>query len=298
MRRAVFLLAVALVLSGCTRFPGEDQVGPTRDGIEPPPPIGPPLRFGGVVRDALTGAPIPSAHVRVDLAQALPCGRQGIGWSSWEPPIDNGTWGPLEVPRPRSDDVAFFVHAYAEGYAENATFIGPTQARGEIGNLSVVMHPDAAVEGRAPPGTVVALDAPPFPRVTVAGEDGAFSFPRARAVDAAIVAATDVPYRTMTRAPAAVDVPPARARGWVLEGTVKGPTGAPLAASLVAWNGSQLWSAARASDTGAFAMPLPPEPVALRIEARTEDDHYGGVLALDVKGPPALRETVVARALC
>lgn len=296
--RLAALVLVAVTLTGCLRDAGDDGGQMSSPTPTEPAPVGPPLRFGGRLVDAATGALLENATVRVDLAQTLPCMRQGVGWRSWDVVVANGTFGPLEVPRPRSDDVAFFLHAYAEGYSENATFIGPAQARGDLGNLTVRLHPDASVSGRAPPGTLLALDAAPFPRVAVADANGTWAFPHARAADAWLVAAVDAPLRALVRAPAELDVAPAEARGWTLEGVVKSPAGAPLAADVVAWNGTQLWSVARASDAGAFAMPLPPEPASLRVEARTADGRYGGVLALDIKGPPALRETVLTRELC
>lgn len=295
--RPLSFALVALLLAGCATPAGED--GLFRPGTPPPPtPLGPALVFGGVVRDAVTNETIRDATVRIDLAQALPCGRQGIGWTSWETDRENGSFGPIEVPRPRSDEVAFFLHAKAPGYSANATFIGPQQARSDLGNLTVILHPNATLQGTAPPGTLLALDAPIFPRVAVAGADGNFSFPNARAVAAKLVAGTDVPYETLVTPPARVDVPDIEARGWTLEGRVKGPTGAPVAADIVAWNGSALASVARTSASGAFALPLAPEPQTLRIEARTSDNQYGGVLQIEVKGPPALRETVLVKPLC
>lgn len=292
-------ILIVLLLAGCTRFPGQEPEGPIDTGLPPPPtPAGPPLVFGGVVRDAATGALVPQAYVRLDLAQAQPCGRQGVGWTSWEPAQANGTWGPLEVPRPRSDDVAFFLHVLAEGYSENATFIGPTQARADISNLTVIIHPDASVEGSAPPGTLVALDAPGFPRVTLASANGTFVFPGARAANATLVAGTQTPYATLVRAPSRLEIPEAAERGWILEGVVKGPTGAPLAADVVAWNGTALASVGRASENGVFTLPLAREPASLRIEARTSDNHYGGALQIDIAGSPAVRETILAKARC
>lgn len=296
--RVAAVLLVALLVAGCTGGPGDGGGLVTGPTPTEPAHTGPPLRFGGRLVDAATGEALLNATVRLDLAQTQPCMRQGVGWRSWDIPVSNGTFGPLEVPRPRSDDVAFFLHAYAEGHAENATFIGPAQARGDIGNLTVRLHPEASVSGRAPPGTLVALDAPPFPRVTLADANGTWAFPHARAAKAWLVAAVDVPLRALVRPPAEMDVAPSVARGWTLEGAVKSPTGAPLAADVVAWNGTALWSVARSSDAGSFTMPLPPEPSELRVEARTLDGHYGGVLVLDLKGPPALRETLLTRALC
>lgn len=297
--RLLAAILVASLLAGCVLFPSDDP--PSPDDLPPgvtPDPASPPLRFGGIVRDTRGNETLPEASVRLDLAQALPCGRQGVGWSSWDLPVTNGSFGPFTVARPRSNDVAFFVHATAPGYAENTTFIGPTQARGDLGNLSIRLHPDARVEGTAPAGTILALDAPVFPRVTIADASGTFRFEHARANDALLVAATDVPFRTFVRAPATVTVPAVEARGWTLEGIVKGPTGAPVAADVVAWNGTQMVSVGRSAAGGAFVLPLPPEPVGLRIEARTADNALGGTLQIEVAGPPALRETILVKALC
>lgn len=250
------------------------------------------------MKDAATNQTIRDASVRIDLSQALPCGRQGVGWSSWEPEHAEGRFGPLEIARPRSDDVAFFLHARATGYAPNATFIGPQQARGDLGNLTVLLHPNATLEGNAPPGTLVALDAPTFPRVTVAAANGTFAFPGARVVPTKLVAGTDVPYEAVVTPPARVDVPAIEARGWTLEGSVKQSSGAPVAADIVAWNGSALVGVARAGPSGSFALPLKPEPQTLRIEGRTGDNALGGVLTLELKGPPALRETILVKPLC
>ena len=297
MKTAPVVVLVALALAGCGT-PTDGDGGFFGSTPAPPTPLGPPLRFGGTVVDAVTGEPLADATVRLDLSQALPCGRQGVGWSSWDAGGDEGRFGPVEVARPRSDDVAFFLHARAPGYAPNATFIGPAQARTDIGNLTVRLHPDVSVNGTAPPGTLVALDAPVFPRVALASDNGTFAFPQARAVPALLVAGTDVPFRALVRPPAEVEVPRVETRGWTLEGTVKGPTGAPLAADVVAWNGTSLVGVARASESGAFTLALAPEPATLRIEARTSDNQFGGVLAYTVNGRPALRETVLAKALC
>lgn len=292
------VLVAALALAGCMR--GGDDAPPTSATGDPASPTSSsaPLRFGGAVTDAITGERIANATVRIDLAQTLPCGRQGVGWSSYDPPFANGTFGPLEIPRPKSSDVAFFVHASAPGYSENSTFIGPAQARAGVGSLALRLHPSAEVNGTAQPGTLVALDAPIFPRVALVSANGTFSFSKARAVDALFVAGTDVPYRALVRAPAQVDVPRIEARGWTLEGTIKGPTGAPLAADVIAWNGSALWSVGRAGDNGAFSLPLAPQAVALRIDARTPDNHYGGSLSVEIDGPPALKETILLKSLC
>jgi hypothetical protein len=137
-----------------------------------------------------------------------------------------------------------------------------------------------------------------FPRFAVVGANGTFSFADARVEEAWLVAATDVPFARLVRAPASVEVAAAQGRGWLLEGVVKNADGAALAADVVAWNGSALVSAARAGPSGVFALPLPPRPAELRIEARTGDNHFGGSRAIEVEGPPALRETIVAGALC
>lgn len=297
MRATLTALLAALVASGCLftedppeQAPATPPTAPTREW--------PPLVFGGTVVDAITGAPA-VARVQLSLAQTLPCGRPGIVWSQWHIPQDaNGTYGPYEVPRPRSDDVAFFLDVRGEGYGDNVTFIGPAQARAGIGNMTVVLHPRASIEGSAPPGTLVALGHPGFPRIAVANETGRFAFADARAFPSPLVAAVDVPVRADVAAPAELDVEAAPERGWRLEGSVKGPTGAGIAADVVAYAEGALWSVARSSDTGAFAMPLPREPVDLRLEARTPDGRLGGAKALEVNGPPALRESILMRALC
>lgn len=299
MRRFVLLLLVP-ALAGCA-WGGDEPPGATTTPGTPTTPTRdwPPLVFGGTVVHAVTGEPILGAQVRLDLAQARPCGQQGVTWTGWSIPVaEDGRWGPYEVPRPKSDDVAFFLHASAEGYGRNDTFVGPQQARAGIDNISLVLHPLAAVEGLAPPGTVLALAAPGFPRVLAVNASGRFAFEEARVVPASFVAALDVPARVEVTAPATLNLSATSERGWVLEGVVKGPSGAGLAADVVAWNGTRLWSAARSGETGFFALPLPPEPVTLRVEARTADDHYGASKRVEVAGPPALRETLLARARC
>lgn len=296
--RALAAGLVLLLLAGCVGN-GDEPLVPSRNGPSgPPEPIGPPLRFGGTLVDALSGAALANATVRIDLAQVQPCARQGIGWSSWEVPYQEGRFGPFEVPRPRSDDVAFFVHALAPGYSENATMIGPAEARGDLANLTLVMHADHAVRGRAPPGTLLALDAPGFPRLALADANGTFSLEHARVVPSWLVADTPTPHREIVAAPAEVEVPANATRGWRLEGTVKSPSGAPLAADIVAYNGTMLVGVARSSATGAFALPLAPEPMRVSIVARTPEGHLGATLALDIAGPPALRQTLLAKALC
>ena len=299
MHRALALL-LALALGGCLGFgdPDEPLLPDTERLPMTPTPAGPPLVFGGTLVDARTGAPLTNATVRIDLAQVQPCSRQGIGWTSWDAPVDGARFGPIEIARPRSDDVAFFLHARAPGYAENATMIGPAEARGDIRNLTLVMHPDAAIAGRAPPGTLVALDAPVFPRLALADAEGVFRFPSARVVEATLVADTPHPHRAVVAAPAELDIVDNGSRGWTLEGLVKGPSGAPLAADVVAFNGTTLVGVARSGESGTFSMPLPPEPMGVRVVARTADARYGATLVRDLDGPPALRETLLARALC
>lgn len=300
MKRTLLPLLLALLAGGCA-FPGGGDDGPVptvTPTLPSPPPAGPPLVFGGVVVDARTGAPLADATVRLDLTFLRPCFRPGVGYASWTPAVhEDGRFGPFEVPRPRSDDVAFFLHAEAPGRSPNLTFVGPEQARGDLGNLTIRLHEEAAVEGRAPPGTVLALQTDAFPRLTTAGADGSFRFANARVVPAQLVAATDAPQRAEVTAPANVSFEASQG-GWLLEGHARTPTGTPLAADVVAWNGTLLWSAARSGDNGVFAMPLPAQPVTLRLEARTEDGAHAGTLALDVQGPPAARQAVLLRPQC
>ncbi len=292
------------MLSGCT-LPWDDESNDGTPVVRPPTtptPVdtGPPIIWGGTLLDARDGSPITTAVVRLDLSQTQPCRRQGVGWSSFSLPVhENGTFGPIETARPRSDDVAFFLHVTAPGYSENATFIGPTEARAGTDNITVILHPEATVEGRAPPGTVVALAAPPFPRLTVADADGRFAFANARVVEADFVAATDTPFITRVIAPATLDVPQVSETSWRLEGNLRTSSGQSVAADVVAYqNGTRLVSAARASDTGTFVLPLPSEPGAYRIEARSPDGRWGGLKLLELNGPPSLRENVLVHALC
>lgn len=299
--RAAAALGVFLLFAGCLGLGGSEDDPGVRDRSGPsgpPPSIGPPLVFGGTLLDAATGEPLANATVRIDLAQVQPCARQGLGWASWDLPYENGRFGPVEVPRPRSDEVAFFVHATAPGYSDNATMIGAAEAAGDIRNLTLVMHEDHAVAGRAPPGTLLALDAPRFPRLAMADANGTFRFERARVVDATLVADTAVPFRVAVAAPADVNVSATGDDGWRVEGTVKGPTGAPLAADIVAYANGSLVSVARSGENGAFSMPLAAEPAKVNIMARTSDGRLGGALVLDLAGPPALRQTILAKALC
>lgn len=298
--RRLLLVLLALPLAGCTWFDegSEPFRPPTGPSIIRPPEL-PPLWFGGDVVDAVTGAPVAQALVRIDLAFTRPCRQQGIGYASWEPPVDeNGRFGLFRVPRPNSDDVAFFVHVTAPGYAENVTFIGPAEASGDIGNVTYVLHPEAALTGNAPPGTLLALDAPGFPRIVVANATGRYAFASARVAEVQLVAATALPQRANVTPPLTLDFEEPAGRGWTLEGILRRESGAPVAANVVAWNGTLLWSVARAADNGLFSLPLPPQGVELRIEARTPDGALGGTKALGVQGPPAVRESLLLRPLC
>lgn len=300
--RAVPLVLATLVTTGCFGLGGgeEEPWYPTTRPTPASPPPQEPLFFGGVVIDTLTGEPVADASVRIDLAQTRPCRNQGLGWSSWEPPVaEDGSWGPFEIARPRSDEVAFFVHVFAPGYAENTTYVGFDEARGDLANLTFLMHRDAAIEGVAAPGTIVALDAPGFPRFTAANESGGWRFDQARVVPATLVIAdVDAPVRTEASAPGKVEANATTNRTWLLQGVLRTAAGAPLAADVAAWNGTKLWSAGRAGENGLFVLPLPPEPVTLRIEARTQGNAYGAVRVLEVNGAPAVREALIARSLC
>ncbi|HEX2022543.1 MAG TPA: hypothetical protein VHH36_07505, partial [Candidatus Thermoplasmatota archaeon] len=132
----------------------------------------------------------------------------------------------------------------------------------------------------------------------VADASGRFAFEDARVEERQLVAGTEVPFRTRVTPSAQVDVATNATGGWTLRGIAKRADGAGLAADVVAWNGTTLWSVARANEAGHFALPLPPENVALRVEARTADGHHGGVLARQVNGPPGAVETVLLRPLC
>lgn len=297
MARSALLVAVLLAagLAGCTDG-GEPEPVPST-GTVATGPTQPPLRFSGIVVDALSNATIADAGVRLDLAFVRPCQRPGVGYQSWDIPTDaSGRFGPLEVPRPRSDDVAFFLHVEAPGYSPNLTFVGPTPQVDLF--LTIVLHPEASIEGTAPPGTLLALEEPRFPRLLLVNATGRFAFEHARVVEAGFVAATDVPERLRVAAPAEVAINASSERGWLLEGFTRGPTGAPLAADIVAWNGTSLYSVARSGENGFFTMPLPPHPAVLMLEARTETGQYGGSKRVELPGPPALREAIVLRALC
>jgi hypothetical protein len=302
-RRPVLLLLLALTpaLAGCWHD-GDPDAGPTpATGTPPtePPPPGAKLTFGGVVVDARTGAPLADATVRLDLAQARACRREGVLWNSYALAVDaEGRYGPLELPYPRSDEVAFFLHAEAPGHTENVTFVGPAEARAGTRNVTVVLHPEAALEGRAPPGTLVALAAPGFPRFAVADAEGAFRLEGARVVEAAWAANTEPPSSGRVAPPATLDLADGNETTWRLEGVAKDANGAPQAVDVVAWNGTALASAGRSNAAGVFVLPLAGRPQELLLEARTGDGRLGGTLRVPVEGPPALRQTLLVRPLC
>jgi hypothetical protein len=306
LRALLLPIVLALAAPGCLLPWGDDAppggpittVGPGGGGGGTPEPEGPPLTWGGIVRDALTGDALANATVRLDLAQVRPCARQGLAWTSWTLPVDgNGTFGPYETARPRSDEVAFFVHAEAPGYTETTLHVGALEARAGTHDLTLALHPRANVTGTAPPATVVALDALGFPRVAVADADGRFAFEGARVENVSLVVATDRPVTTRVTPSAHVDVA-ADGAGWLLQGSVRLESGAGIAADVVAWNGTELASAARANDAGVFALPLRAEPASLRLEARAGGGQWGGVAHVEINGPPALTERVILRPLC
>jgi hypothetical protein len=291
---------LALLIAGCA-LPGRDR--PLLGGsptILSPTPAGPPLSFGGEVRDVTDGKPPAAAAVRIDLSQVLPCKREGIVWSSWSADVDaaTGRWGPVVVPRPNSNDVAFFVHADAPGYDDHATFVGPTEARGDVGNLTAPLNPTVTLNGTAPPGTVLAVAADPSPLVVLADPNGTFRFVGAPAVEAPFVAALSIPFATRVHAPQTLVLHATNGTGWALEARLRTAQGQPLAGDVAAWNGTQLASAARAGLDGAFTLPLAPRGQTLQIDARTSDGRYAGTLALEVQGPPGATQTVTMQPLC
>lgn len=296
----VLLVLAALLLAGCSH-PDADDDG---DGATPtgatPTPSEVRLVFGGRVVDARTGAPLPDATVRLDLGQTRPCQRQGVLWTSYDLPVaPNGTFGPLDLPAPATTEVGFFLHARAPDHTANATFIGPAETRRGVSNLTVVLHEEAAIEGTAPPGTLIALNHPGFPRLAIANGTGHFAFPNARVHESAWVAATLPPVQGRAAAPSNFTIEaPNATMAWRLEGSVRGPDGQGLVADVVAWNGSSLASAAKTTAEGNFTLPLKATPQDLLLEARTQDGAYGGVLRLPVEGPPATRQAIVLRALC
>lgn len=288
-------------LAGCWHAP--DPVEPptptTSTPVTPTDGAQPRLTFGGVVLDARTLEPIPAAQVRLDLAQTQPCRRPGIIWNAYPLEVnESGRFGPLTLPTPRSDDVAFFLQAEAAGYSRNVTFIGPDEARRGTRDLTVVLHPEASFTGSAPPGTVIALDAPFWPRLAVADAEGKFAFPNARAVPTAFVVATEPPLANVTEPPSLVQTAGGDGATWRLEGVVKAPNGANVAADVVAREDGRLVSAARSGTNGVFVLPLEGRRQDLTVEARTPEGALGGALRVLVEGPPALRQSVLLRALC
>lgn len=279
----------------------ETPTGPTAlpGGTTPPVPAGPPLAFGGLVLDARSGEPVAGADVRLDLGQVRPCRREGIVWNQWEAITrDDGRFGPLMVPRPRSDDVAFFLHVGSARHSPESLFVGPAEASGDLGNLTFALHETATVSGLAPPGTVLAMEAPAFPRLTAADAEGRWSFDKARATPTQLVAGTDPPSLATVAGNATLAFPDGNATGWKLEGLLRREGGAPVAADIVAWNGTRIVGAARAAENGVFVLPLPPTSMEVRVEARTADGTLGGAKVLALQGPPATRETVLLRSLC
>lgn len=298
MARPFAILVLAATLAGCA-FGGD--TAPTTTTATPTATEEPfqfEVTFGGRVRDALSGDPVPDAEVRIDLAAEKPCRQESIVWRDWTLDVGvEGEFGPFTQPAPNSPTYRFFVHVRAPGYTRETVYIGPQQAA-YASNLSITLHPRVAVEGAAPAGTVIAMSDPGFPRFTVADANGTFRFDDARTANVTLVAATESPYRAVLTPPASVDATDTAGDGWLLQGLAKRDDGRPVAARVVAWNGTQLWSAALTDEVGRFLLPLPPEAAALRIEARTADDHYGGVLARTLSGPPAASETVLLRARC
>lgn len=303
MRPLPLLLALMLsapALAGCTLpWQGEDEPWyPQRPTVDNEP--GPPLTWSGTVTDAATGEPVPDAAVTLHLAQHRPCQRQGIGWTSWDVRTDaNGTFGPFDTATPKSRDVAFFLRVDKDGYSPRERFFGPKEASAGTTRIDIDLHPEATVEGRAPPGTVIALDAPGYPRLTSADAEGRWAFPDARIEPRSLVIATEPPHHERVDAPALVEPEPkTNASAWYLQGNTRLESGAALVADIVAWNGTTLWSAARSNDRGQFTLPLPAGPTELRLEARTAHGEHGGTITLKLNGPPALRETILMRPLC
>ena len=296
--RPFAILVVAATLAGCI-FGSDSEDPPTPTTISPTvEPFQYEVTFGGRVLDALSGDAVPDAEVRVDLAAEKPCRQESIVWRDWQVPVDaEGAFGPFTQPAPDSPTYRFFVHVQAPGYTREVVYIGPQQAA-FAPNLTVVLHPRLAVDGAAPPGTVVAMSGAAFPRFAVADANGTFRFDDARTANVSLVVATPATHRALLTPPATVDASNATGDGWALQGVTKRDDGRPVAARVVAWNGTQLWSAALTDEVGRFLLPLPAESAALRIEARTADDQYGGVLARTLNGPPAASETVLMRARC
>lgn len=296
------LIAALLLVPGCTLPWERGGTGPinTSTPVIDPTPSGPPLVFGGRVIDALTNATLGEADVRIDLAQIRPCRNEGLLWQAWDVDVDaDGRFGPFELPRPRSDDVAFFVHATRPGHSERVVYVGALEATRDLGNMTLALYPEAVVEGVAPAGTVVALEGDDDVRTLVADEAGRFRFDAARPVPSAFVAATDMPDSRSVTAPADIVVLEPNAAGWRLEGRLQLRSGAPVAANVLAWNGSMMVSAARAGDNGVFVLPLRAEAVEqLYVFARSQNGQYGATKVLEVQGPPGLRQTLIMEALC
>jgi hypothetical protein len=302
VRGLLVVVVLVLPLAGCALpWGGGDDGGapatrPTEGGDAPPTRF---VAFGGNVSDARDGSPLAGASVRLDLAQVRPCRLVGVVWASTDAVTGPaGRWGPVEVPVPRSDDVAFFVRVSAPGYSEDVTFMGPQEARGDTRNLTAILHPEASVDGTAEPGTVVALEWPGFPRLVAAAPDGRFAFPNARVTPMQMAADTTPPWTATVAAPATAAVPAPPGTAWRVEGVVRRESGAPAPADVVAPDGTRLVGAARAAESGVLALPLDASPAEVRIEARTPDGRYGGAKLLDLNGPPAQRETVLLRPLC
>lgn len=298
--RRVPLLLLALSLSGCALpweaddAPVAPTPRPTGDGFQAPR-----LTFAGVVVDALDERPVEGARVVIHVNQEQPCRRPGIGWASYPMTLDaESRFGPYEVTTPAGAGWRFFVEASAVGYTTERTYVGPEQAS-QTRNLTLVLHPRANVTGAAPPGTVAGLETDDgFATLAVADERGRLAFEGVHVGERDLVVALDVPWRSRIAAPAEVD-PTTNGSGWVLRGVARRADGAGVAADVFAWNGTTLWSAARANDVGQFALPLPPESVErLRVEARTTTGQYGGGAVLDVNGPPAATQTILMRARC
>lgn len=307
MRWLPVVVLVGILASGCT-LPGTGSDGgsPIVGGLPTPSTPGedprfPPLRFAGRVVDALSGDGLDDAEIALDLAATQPCQREGIVWK--QSPIAmlglEGRFGPFQIARPRTNDFAFFLHVSAPGYAENVTYVGPAEAQRDLGNLTVVLHPDRAITGTAPPGTVVALDGPRFPRLAAADQNGTFVIPHARVLEAAFVADTDDPLLDVVAAPANLTIPASEGAGWRLQGSLRGPGGAPLSADLVVRNATGvLVGAGRSNDDGIWSLAVPRVVGDYQLQARTPDGHWGAASPVNLTGQPATRFALVARALC
>lgn len=299
-RVRVLLVALAALLAGCTLPDGDDGNGTTTPtATQEPPAIT--VTFAGRVVDALSGEPVDDAVVLVDLADTRPCQQESVIWNQWEVPVDaDGAFGPFQQPAPNSPTYRFFLHVESPGYTKESMYVGPEQVAA-VANATIVLHPRVAVNGTAPPGTVLAMTTDGFPRFTVTGADGAWRLDDARTDEVQLVAATRPPRVTTLTPPASWNATAQNATtptGWQLQGVVQREDGRPHEARVVAWNGTRLWAAALTDEVGRFLLELPATPAELRIEARDRDDAWGGVLARDVNGPPASVETVLVRPLC